>query len=157
VLAVWAGHVELLDGDEVDRLRRLAADAPAEATESVLEEVRQLRHALYPTLLDRAVREFTTVAQYAERAVRWLRLTQLPDAPARWRLPDEVGLERPLLAAACSAAELLSSPDRDLVRACPADDCGWLFLDRRGRRRWCSMETCGNRSKARAFTERHRN
>jgi predicted RNA-binding Zn ribbon-like protein len=41
-------------------------------------------------------------------------------------------------------------PDR--VRACGR--CGWLFLDssRGGRRRWCSMSTCGNREKA----SRHR-
>ena len=41
-------------------------------------------------------------------------------------------------------------PDR--IRACSR--CGWLFLDssRGGRRRWCSMNTCGNREKA----SRHR-
>ena len=41
-------------------------------------------------------------------------------------------------------------PDR--IRACGR--CGWLFLDssRGGRRRWCSMNTCGNREKA----SRHR-
>ena len=38
------------------------------------------------------------------------------------------------------------------VRGCGR--CGWLFLDssRGGRRRWCSMSTCGNREKA----SRHR-
>jgi predicted RNA-binding Zn ribbon-like protein len=38
------------------------------------------------------------------------------------------------------------------IRACGR--CGWLFLDssRGGRRRWCSMNTCGNREKA----SRHR-
>ncbi|GAA5156166.1 CGNR zinc finger domain-containing protein [Pseudonocardia eucalypti] len=37
-------------------------------------------------------------------------------------------------------------PER--VRSCGR--CGWLFLDssRGGRRRWCSMSTCGNREKA---------
>ncbi|MET9240863.1 CGNR zinc finger domain-containing protein [Nonomuraea sp. NPDC003709] len=41
---------------------------------------------------------------------------------------------------------------RDRIRACGR--CGWLFLDssRGGRRRWCSMNICGNREKAR----RHR-
>jgi predicted RNA-binding Zn ribbon-like protein len=41
-------------------------------------------------------------------------------------------------------------PER--IRAC--NRCGWLFLDssRGGRRRWCSMTTCGNREKA----SRHR-
>ena len=37
-----------------------------------------------------------------------------------------------------------------------AEDCGWLFLDtsRSGRRRWCSMQSCGNRAKARRFYAR---
>ena len=37
---------------------------------------------------------------------------------------------------------------RQRVHACPR--CGWLFVDtsRGGRRRWCSMQTCGNREKA---------
>ncbi|MFF0433337.1 CGNR zinc finger domain-containing protein [Streptomyces sp. NPDC004327] len=29
------------------------------------------------------------------------------------------------------------------LRACPSPDCGWLFLDESGRRRWCSLATCG--------------
>jgi predicted RNA-binding Zn ribbon-like protein len=40
------------------------------------------------------------------------------------------------------------------VKACPGDSCGWLFLDPRGRRRWCIMATCGNRSKVRAHAAR---
>ena len=34
------------------------------------------------------------------------------------------------------------------LRICPR--CGWLFHDssKGGRRRWCSMSTCGNREKA---------
>lgn len=37
---------------------------------------------------------------------------------------------------------------RQRLHACPR--CGWLFVDtsRGGRRRWCSMQTCGNREKA---------
>jgi hypothetical protein len=40
---------------------------------------------------------------------------------------------------------------------CPGDDCGWVFLDHRGRRRWCSMQSCGNRAKVSAFAQRRRN
>jgi predicted RNA-binding Zn ribbon-like protein len=30
------------------------------------------------------------------------------------------------------------------------DQCGWLFMDdsKNGSRRWCSMQSCGNRAKA---------
>ncbi|MEL6311405.1 MAG: CGNR zinc finger domain-containing protein [Pseudomonadota bacterium] len=52
---------------------------------------------------------------------------------------------------AISAAALLADP-REMARlkTCPGVDCGWMFVDetKNGRRRWCSMETCGNRAKA---------
>lgn len=55
-----------------------------------------------------------------------------------------------------SATELLTSEDLSRLRSCDADDCDWLFVDRsRNRsRRWCDMNTCGNRAKARRFYER---
>ena len=39
-------------------------------------------------------------------------------------------------------------PDR--IRICDNDTCRWVFYDtsRTGRRRWCSMATCGNQAKA---------
>jgi predicted RNA-binding Zn ribbon-like protein len=40
------------------------------------------------------------------------------------------------------------------VRRCPGPDCGWLFLDTSGRRRWCSMRTCGSRAKMRRLAAR---
>ncbi len=51
---------------------------------------------------------------------------------------------------AYSALELLTSWRLSRVRRCPGARCGWLFLDESpsGRRRWCSMTTCGNRHKA---------
>ena len=43
------------------------------------------------------------------------------------------------------------------LKACRADDCQWAFYDRAKNRSraWCSMQSCGNREKARAFRERH--
>jgi len=60
--------------------------------------------------------------------------------------------------AATSAVELIVSTDRAALECCPGVRCGWLFLDRtRGRtRRWCQMETCGNRAKARRHYQRER-
>lgn len=61
-------------------------------------------------------------------------------------------------ACARSTWELLLSEDRHALRVCPGERCGWMFLDRtRGRtRRWCRMETCGNRAKAKAHYRRRR-
>jgi predicted RNA-binding Zn ribbon-like protein len=59
------------------------------------------------------------------------------------------------IAAAAATARIKGSWAR--LKICPADDCLWAFYDtsRNRSRRWCSMEVCGNRSKVRAFRERH--
>jgi predicted RNA-binding Zn ribbon-like protein len=43
------------------------------------------------------------------------------------------------------------------LKACRASDCHWAFEDtsKNGSRAWCSMRSCGNREKARAFRRRH--
>jgi predicted RNA-binding Zn ribbon-like protein len=55
-----------------------------------------------------------------------------------------------------SAAELLTSAEAARVRECAAPSCTWMFIDRSRthRRRWCSMQTCGNRNKARRHYQR---
>jgi predicted RNA-binding Zn ribbon-like protein len=66
---------------------------------------------------------------------------------ADWKAPGAIAAALSLL-----AVQALISLPRNRIRACAR--CGWLFLDssRGGRRRWCSMSTCGNREKA----SRHR-
>ncbi|MGC5013403.1 CGNR zinc finger domain-containing protein [Streptosporangium sp. DT93] len=54
------------------------------------------------------------------------------------------------------AVELLTGPFAHRVRTCAAGNCDLVYVDtsRPGRRRWCSMEHCGNLSKVRALRER---
>ena len=44
------------------------------------------------------------------------------------------------------------------LKACPREECEWAFFDKSKNRsgRWCSMDSCGNIEKAKAFRERHR-
>jgi predicted RNA-binding Zn ribbon-like protein len=55
-----------------------------------------------------------------------------------------------------SAAELFSSADHSRVRKC--GQCVLHFLDtsKKGTRRWCSMQLCGNRLKVAAYAKRQR-
>jgi len=48
------------------------------------------------------------------------------------------------------AAGLLGTSQRSRLRICPGPGCAGRFADDSpaGRRRWCSMAVCGNRSKA---------
>ncbi len=60
-----------------------------------------------------------------------------------------------LLAIVATAAE---QGTWERLKACPRDCCMWAFYDRSKNRsgRWCSMDSCGNVEKARAFRERRR-
>jgi predicted RNA-binding Zn ribbon-like protein len=71
-----------------------------------------------------------------------------PDlALARWRNPGAVTAVLAML-----SIEGFFTLPRERLHSCPR--CGWLFLDtsRGGKRRWCSMQVCGNREKV----SRHR-
>jgi predicted RNA-binding Zn ribbon-like protein len=58
-----------------------------------------------------------------------------------------------------SAADLLTSDKLGMLRECSneRDGCAWLFLDttKNHTRKWCSMDTCGNRTKFRVYYEKH--
>jgi len=49
-----------------------------------------------------------------------------------------------------SAADLLLRGDVSRLRQCANKKCQWVFFDtsRSGARRWCTMNSCGNRAKA---------
>jgi predicted RNA-binding Zn ribbon-like protein len=153
VLAVWAFAHELVTREQMIRLRADASADPQGALR-VLDDARTLRSAVHDAVLDPAdAAALDGVAGYARRAGGAAGLAP-GDGHARWALDAAPGLDLPVLAAAWTAAELLTSPQVAFVAACPGVDCGWLFLDRRRRRRWCDMAACGNRAKVAAHARR---
>ena len=56
-----------------------------------------------------------------------------------------------------AAGELLVDAHPSRIRQCASPACRRWFVDtsRGGRRRWCSMATCGNRAKAESHRRRH--
>jgi predicted RNA-binding Zn ribbon-like protein len=69
------------------------------------------------------------------------------DGHLRHRAVDPVAATLALVAR--DALALIDSPDLARIRSCANPDCRVLFIDRSrpGTRRWCSMQTCGNRAK----------
>ncbi|MFI5711940.1 CGNR zinc finger domain-containing protein [Kribbella sp. NPDC051620] len=155
---IWNGYVGLLSDASVFRLIEQASVRPTDATRR-LDAAREFRADLYDVLTDEAASgSFEAVARAVDRALARRHLSAVPaDGPgvrASWELPEDLGL--PLDQLALLASELLTGASRDHIRLCPGDNCGWLFMDPRGRRRWCSMATCGNRAKVRAHAARSR-
>lgn len=57
-----------------------------------------------------------------------------------------------------AAADLLATADFELIKRCENETCVLWFSDqtKSHRRRWCSMELCGNRHKVAAYRARRR-
>jgi len=57
-----------------------------------------------------------------------------------------------------ATADLLAEVDRTRIRKCELESCVVHFYDtsKKGSRRWCSMNLCGNRSKVAAYQKRLR-
>jgi predicted RNA-binding Zn ribbon-like protein len=131
--------------------------APAELVAA--REFRASLHLLFAALAAHTAPRPDTLerlaATHAEGAAT-ARLTALPDGTyaLSWP-PDEP--RRVRFAVAADAVALLRDPDAlARLKQCPGRDCGWLFLDTSGRRRWCSMATCGSREKMRRMYARQR-
>lgn len=154
-LVLWAASVGLVTDADVDPLQRAGRRDPAAADE-VLDQAKQLRGAVHDVLLPHDVEAMAP----ALRVVHDLASRALAGARLRWEDPATLafaeGVRRPLDTLAWRCLLFVGTADAPRVRACDGSDCGWLFVDRTGRRRWCRMEWCGNRSKARTHARRHR-
>jgi predicted RNA-binding Zn ribbon-like protein len=163
-LLAWSRTRDLLTGAQAEHLVRQASTRSADALE-VYQRAISLREAIYGYFSARGrdsaddSGHLTTINAEVQRAFDHLSIDAQDGGQAVWRWEDNpTALDRFLWPIARSAADLLTSPDSARVRECAGHPCGWLFLDtsRNRSRRWCSMESCGNRAKARRHYERVR-
>jgi predicted RNA-binding Zn ribbon-like protein len=162
-LVSWSKHAGILPDTQARRLLKTSRQSPSEAA-AVLKRAIALRELTY--------RIFSSIAHGGMPAgadVDELNRA-LSDSLSRMRLvptgdsfewdwaEDGDMLERPLWHVVQSAATLLTLGRLDRVRQCKDDRCGWLFFDmsKNRSRRWCSMEACGNRAKARRHYRKSR-
>jgi predicted RNA-binding Zn ribbon-like protein len=159
VLLAWARHAGALDGPATARLEAEARRRPADAV-AELDRARELRAALY-ALLGPGGAVDPALASFNRLLARLPAGGQLDQAVSGLAWSWGAGadpLGQPVYPVIWSAAELLTAPERALVRQCAGPGCTWLFLDtsRNHTRRWCSMEDCGNRAKAQRHYARQR-
>jgi predicted RNA-binding Zn ribbon-like protein len=143
---------------DLERWIGLIIDTPVTATEADIEPVRRVRNAISHLARARAAGEPLGPAD-----VRLVNAAAHPAPPTPTLRADGsaeiaiVPMEAALSGLARDAIDLLTGPLGDRIRVCAADDCGLLLVDasRRGDRRWCSMQVCGNRAKVRAHRASH--
>ena len=72
---------------------------------------------------------------------------------------DYSNLLAPLYSVIYAAAQLLLSDQLAHIGVCANSGCGWLYLDtsKNKNRRWCTMQVCGSRAKAKEYYYRQQN
>jgi predicted RNA-binding Zn ribbon-like protein len=72
--------------------------------------------------------------------------------------PDAAGVDGAIAWLMAAVTQATQDGSWERLKACPEDSCRWAFYDRSKNRsaKWCSMETCGNMAKARAYRARQR-
>ncbi|WEV76867.1 CGNR zinc finger domain-containing protein [Janibacter cremeus] len=155
-LLALARAQEVVDAARSEDLARIASRHPR-AAEAELRRAVDLRRDVHDVVTARASRTARARLAQAVSASRARQVLVEDGDGFSWSLPQRPpALGDPLDALLAGVGELLSSPDLARVRSCPGRDCGWLFLDRSGRRRWCRMSVCGNRAKQARHVERTR-
>jgi predicted RNA-binding Zn ribbon-like protein len=162
-LAEWGARIGLLEVTDVAALQNAILPARLDELITFREALRRVfrAHIHGEPVPDECL---AIVNSTIRPVLRYTRITPVDDG-FRVRMdcggptgdPDLV-IDRVLWAVSQSAISLLTNPaELQMVTECPGDDCGHLFRDTsHGRRRWCSMKSCGNRAKVQRFRDRQR-
>ena len=153
-LLAWSVHAEVLTPAEAQRLERCVTKTTASAALACALEFREAAYRILSAVLAGRAPGSSDLQKVNSVIV---------DARAHSTLAHEAGKftwafadcannpNLPLWLVSLSFADLLASEQLPEVHRCGSEECGWLFLDvsKNHKRRWCSMEGCGNRAKAR--------
>ncbi|WP_165423678.1 CGNR zinc finger domain-containing protein [Ktedonosporobacter rubrisoli] len=156
-LVAWSVQAQILSKDVGERLKQEADQQPGRA-KAILVHAIALREVIYRVFKSIALekqpnsQDLQTLNVYLATALSRACIVPAGEHYAwSWDVQPETELEQVLWPIVRSAADLLTSDRLSLTRLCAAEDCGWLFLDtsKNRSRRWCNMQSCGNRAKVR--------
>jgi len=164
----WEGLIVLLEATRIVSSERGAKllvlpESDPQSAQGLLLKAQRLSTSLRKALTAMH-RKQKIAGEWVEPVNEILRITEGHDElifeDGAWRVEfvaREGGLDWLLAAIARSAAELVAEGPKAPLRICANPHCGLFFYDksRTHRRRWCSMSTCGNRSKVATFARRH--
>jgi predicted RNA-binding Zn ribbon-like protein len=164
-LVSWARQGEVISPAQARTLLLRAEREPAAAAQTLASAI-ELREALFRAFFAiaegkrPATGDLDRLNRALAEALSHQRVVQSGRGYALgWDDSDDLG--RMLWPVARSAAALIADEHRSPVKLCglwEEDGCSWLFVDssRNGSRRWCTMDDCGNRAKARRHYARTR-
>jgi predicted RNA-binding Zn ribbon-like protein len=161
-LPMWCLRAGILTARDAEYLVSAAVRQPAQAAPAFARAIalRETIYRIFSAIAQGASPGAADLAALNEARREGLAHSQIVPTAGGFAVDwtDKTAPDWMLWPIALSAADLLTSGNRNRIRACAGRGCDWLFLDtsRNHNRRWCSMDECGNRSKARRFYARKR-
>jgi len=158
-LITWAHFADAVGDSQKELLQGLSQEKSNEAIKIYYEAI-QLREAMYEYIINLINREnvdpvsMHIINQWISRAFSNLELHLVDrNVVLDWNA-EKFGLESVLWPIIKSFVDLVTLTNHKRIKQC--SNCGWIFVDnsKNSSRRWCSMEICGNRVKARRFAQK---
>lgn len=156
-LLSWSERRGTLPARTLKELRERDIESPA--AREVISEAHLLRNQIW-SIVDELIAGRPARLRTLNR-----RLAGLPSQPSlrihgsRYVFDlDGSDFHQPLWPVVWSLAAVLASEDAARLGSCPAEGCGWYFVDESPNRTrtWCSSEVCGNRERVRRAYARRR-
>src|SRR5438067_7576756 len=154
-LVAWARHAGAVDDVESRQLTR-AVRANPRAARSDHARALDLRRGLTRILTGTQTSDDVELVDWHRR--RSATSHRLTAGQELWSIEWNAAPDLKLVT--CRVADafvrLATSERFHDIRQCDGPRCGWLYVDtsRGHRRRWCSMDDCGNRNKVHRFRAR---
>ena len=154
-LFIWIEGLEVLPRVSIAEARKWGRDHEKQARQDFAEAivVREALFAIFSAIAAGAVvawKDFQILQGMLARGPHRTRLVPTANGYA-WSGPARrITIDKVLAPILWSAGDLLVSAADRRIRCCANDECLWLFIDhsKTNSRRWCDMQSCGNRAKA---------
>lgn len=155
----WSERVALLSSERIALLSRLAASNETQGEIALAKTIRarEVLYRLFSKIAANVTPDPATVNEFNALLSECFGKIQLSissaDATPNF-YNESLSLDEPVRVIMKSAYDILTNEPFKRLKECP--NCGWLFVDRtkNGKRRWCDMEVCGSRDKAKRYYHR---
>ncbi len=160
-LVTWVYIADAISDSQKENLLNIGWENQGSA-DQIYKDALQLRETFYEIILTLINQDEVSSAniqlinQWFSRAFSNLELAQLNGHFVLDWSAENFELESVLWPIIRAFADLITSEDRTRIKQC--GNCGYLFVDnsKNKSRRWCSMEICGNRVKAKRHARKTR-
>jgi len=160
-LVTWVYFADAINNSQKERLLQIGLERLQEANQ-IYDDSLNLRELLYDFIINMMNQvevspgNMQSINQWISKIFSNMKLAQLGNFFILDWKEENFGLESVLWPIIRAFTDLVTSEDTNHIKEC--SNCGYLFVDssKNKSRRWCSMEICGNREKARRHAKKTR-